>query len=157
MIAVYGSLIAILLCTFLPPLFDSFIGNKDELSWKRALAGYALMTGLGGVAPVLVGGSLYVSWLFVISAVATAVLFAPVTFLGTFFILLLLNIILPLLVLWDMARYNVKEPINMFLGCTNYTDWLRLLVPMVLGLVTFYVARRLRQWLTPREKHPTAV
>ena len=157
MIAVYGSLIAILLCTFLPPLLDCFIGNKDEWSWKRALGGYALMTGLGGVVPVLVGGSLYINWLFVVLAVTFAVFVSPVTFLGTFFILILLNIILPILVLWDMARYNVKEPIKMLLDSTDYTVWLSFLVPMLLGLITFYVAQSLRQRLTRKEKHPTVV
>lgn len=153
MIAVYGSLIAILLCLFLPPLFDHFMRKNGEWSWKKALGGYALMTGLGCVAPVLLGVSLYVNWLFVILAVAIATIIAPVTFLGTSFVLVLLNIILPMLILWDMSKYNkVKEPTKLIL---DNTDWPEFLAPLVLGLVTFYVGWRLRQRFRRNEKHPT--
>jgi hypothetical protein len=144
MITVYGSFTGILLCVFLPPIFDHFIANEATRSWKRALGGYALMTGLGGVLPVLVGGSVYLDWLFVMLAVAVAVLVAPVTVLSTFFILLLLKIILPMLVLWDMSRANkVKDPLNMFLSNMDYIDWLKFIAPMIIGLVTFDVARKI--------------
>jgi|SRR6185369_1981869 len=154
MIAVYGSLITILLCTFLPPLFDHFMRNNKEWSWKRALGGYAVITGLGGVVPVLLGWSIYADWLFVTLAVAIAVIIAPVTFLGTSFVLLLLNIILPTLILWDMSRYNkVKEPMKMIL---DNSDWPKLLAPLALGLVTLYVGRKLCQRFSPKERHPTS-
>lgn len=99
MIAVYGSLVGVLLCVFLPPALDRFITKHPAWSWKRALGGYALMTGLSGVVPVLVGGSDYLDWLFVMLAVAAAVFVAPVTAQSTFFILLVSKIILPMLVL----------------------------------------------------------
>lgn len=155
MIAVYGSLIAIVMCTFLPPLFDHAMRSEADWSWKRALAGYAVMTGLGGVVPVLLGWGLYADWFFVILAVAIAVFIAPLTFLGTSFVLSLLNIILPILVLWDMSRYsNVKEPMKLIF---DNTDWPKFLTPLVLGLITFYVGRKLRQRFSPKETHPTAV
>ncbi len=145
MIAVYGSLITILLCIFLPPLFDSFFGNNKGRNWKRSIGGYALVAVLGGVVPVLVGCSVYLDWFFVILGIAIATLVTPISFVGTFFVLLLLNVILPVLVLWDMARYNVKEPVKMLLGSTDFTDGLRLLTPMLLGLATFYLGRTVRQ------------
>lgn len=111
------------------------------------------MTGLGGVVPVLLGWSLYADWFFVILAVAIAVVVAPVTFLGTSFVLLLLNIILPMLILWDMSRYNkIKEPMKMIL---DNTVWPQFIAPLALGLVTFYVVQRLRQRFIPKERHPT--
>ncbi|WP_136525410.1 hypothetical protein [Geomonas ferrireducens] len=157
MIAVYGSLFTIVLCIFLPPLFDSFFGNNKERSWKRSIGGYALVTGLGGVVPVLVGGSAYLDWLFVILGIAIAVLVTPISFIGTFFVLLLLNVILPVLVLWDMARCIVKEPVKMLLGSTDFTDGLRLLTPILLGLATFYVGRTVRQKFRGKERSNTDV
>ncbi len=111
------------------------------------------MTGLGGVVPVLLGWSLYADWLVVILAVAVAAIFTPVTLLGTSFVLLLLNIIMPTLILWDMSRYNnVKEPMKIIL---DNTDWPKLLAPLALGLATFHVGRRLRQRFSPIERHST--
>ncbi|WP_136513363.1 hypothetical protein [Geomonas edaphica] len=145
MIAVYASLTIIVLCIFLPPLFDSIFGKNKEQNWNKSIGGYALVAILGGVVPVLVGGSLYWDWFFVVIGIAIAVLVTPIRFIGTFLVLLLLKVILPVLVLWEMARYNVKEPVKMLLDSTEFTDVLRLLAPMLLGLATFYVVRTMRQ------------
>ncbi|QEM67174.1 hypothetical protein FO488_02695 [Geobacter sp. FeAm09] len=134
-------MVVLLLCISFPPLFDHFLRSKDERNWKRALGGYALITILGGVLPVLFGWPLYVDWFSTILAVAIAVVIAPVTFLGTSFILILLNIVIPMLTLWNMSQYNkVKEPFEMVL---DNIDWPKFLAPLVLGLVTFSAGRRL--------------
>jgi hypothetical protein len=141
MIPIYGSLITILLCVFLPPLFDHFKGDKDEWSWRRAVAAYSVMTGFVLVLPVLIGGSVYIGWAFAMLAVAVAVFIAPVSFLGTSFVLVLSNIILPTLILWEISRYNkVQEPMRMII---NTVEWPGFLAPLVLGLLTLFAARKL--------------
>jgi len=143
MITIYGSLIIVLLCTFLPPFFDYFKRNKDEWSWKRAVAAYAAMTGLVFVLPVLIGGSVYISWAFAILAVVAAVFIAPVSFFGISFVLLMLNVIVPIMTLWEISKYNkVKEPMRMILSTV---EWPKFLAPMALGLITFFLACILRQ------------
>jgi hypothetical protein len=144
MIPIYGSLITILLCVFLPPLFDHYFGNKEEWSWSRFLAAYALMIGFLLVLPVAIGGNLYVDWIFVALAIAIAVFIAPVSFIGTLFVLLLSRIILPILILWEISRCaKVKEPMKMILSNTEP----RFFAPMALGLLTWLIARWLRQRL----------
>ncbi len=108
---------------------------------------------LGGVLPVLFGWPPYVDWFSTVLAVAIAVVIAPVTFLGTSFILTLLNIVLPMLTPWNMSQYNkVKEPFKMIL---DNTDWPRFLAPLVLGLITYCVGRRLCQRFSPPKKRWT--
>lgn len=154
MIPVYGSLIAILLCTFLPPIFDYLRGKNEDWSWKRAVAAYGVMTGVALVLPVLIGGSVYVMWVIAAVAVAIAIFIAPVSLLGTSFVLLLSSVILPTLILWEISRYNkMNEPLRFVLSTI---DWPRYLAPMTLGLVTFFVAKRLCQRHKQKEKHPTA-
>lgn len=141
MIPVYGSVITILLCTFLPPVLDFWLGNDEEWTWGRVLAAYALMTGIVLVLPVFVGGSLYLDWLFVVLAVVVAVFIAPVSLFGTSLVLLLSNVILPTVILWNMASYNkAGEPMSMLVG---NTEWPFFLVPIALGLATWFVATKL--------------
>lgn len=154
MIPVHGSLITILLCTFLPPYLDYLRGKSKDWSWKRVVAAYGVMTGVVLVLPVLIGGSVYVMWVLAAVAVAIAVLIAPVSLLGTSFVLLLSSVILPTLILWEISRYNkMNEPMRFVLSTI---DWPGYLAPMALGLVTFFVGKRLCQRFKQKEKHPTA-
>lgn len=154
MIPVYGSLITMLLCTSLPPIFDYSNTKKEDWSWKRAVVGYGVMTGVVLVLPVLIGGSVYVMWVLAAIAVAIAICIAPVSLVGTTFVLLLSSVILPALILWDISRYNkINEPLSFVL---SRIEWPRFLAPMAFGLVTFFVVKRLCQKLRQKERHPTA-
>lgn len=150
MITVYGSLLIVLLCTFLSPFCDSLKRNKDNWTWKRAVAAYAAMTGLVFVLPVIINGSVYISWVFAILAVVVAASIAPVSFLGTSFVLFMLDVIIPIMTLWEISKYNkVKEPMSMILAIV---EWPKLLAPIALGMITFFLAGFLRQMIIRSKK-----
>lgn len=149
MIPVYGSLITILVCTTIPPLIDKLNNKSAQWSWKRASMAYAVITVFVLVVPVLTSAEQYVLLMLLVLAVAVSAFLGPLTYLGTSIVLLLSTVVLPILILWDITRYQgIKEPMKFVLKAMK---WHEMAVPVVLGLMTLLLTRNVQQRLNSRK------
>ncbi len=141
MIPVYGSLITILICTFIPPVIDRFQRRDEHWRWSKAVLGYGAMTMAILVLPMLIGASLYIDFLFIIAAIALAALIVPISYAGTIFVIILSRVILTIAILWDVARYNVRvDPLKFVL---SRIEWHVFVLPLIVGLITLFAAHQL--------------
>lgn len=141
MIPVYGSLITILMCTFIPPVIDRFQRRDEHWRWSKTVLGYGVMTITILVLPILIGASRYVDFLFIIAAIAVAALIVPITYAGTFFVIFLSRVILTIAILWDVARYNVRtDPLKFVL---SRIEWPVFVLPLIVGLITLFAVHQL--------------
>jgi len=141
MIPVYGTLVTILICTFIPPVIDYFQKRDEHWRWSKAVMGYGVMTIMILVLPMLIGVSRYIDLLFIIAAVAFAVLIVQITYTSTLFVIFMSSVILTIAILWDVARYNVgTEPLRFVL---RLIEWHVFVLPLIAGLITLFAVRHL--------------
>ncbi|ACM19353.1 hypothetical protein Geob_0991 [Geotalea daltonii FRC-32] len=149
MIPVYGSLITILVCMTIPPLIDKMSNKSEKWSWKRASIAYGVITVFVLVVPVMTSAEQYILLIMLVLAVAVAALIGPLTYLGTSTVLLLSTVVLPILILWDITRYQgIKEPMKFVLKAMK---WHEMAVSVVLGLMTLLITRNVQQRLKSRK------
>jgi hypothetical protein len=141
MIPVYGTLLTILICTFIPPVIDRFQQRDEHRRWSKGVLGYGVMTIIILVLPMLMGAGRYLDFLFIIAAIALSSLIVPITYAGTFFVVFLSRVILTIAILWDVARYNVKiDPLKFVL---SQIEWLFFVLPLIVGFITLFAVREL--------------
>lgn len=138
MISVYGSLLTILICTFIPPVIDRFKRGEENWKWTKSVLGYGVMTITILVLPMLIGDT---DLLFIIPAIAFASLIVPITYAGTLFVIFLARVVLIIVILWDFARNNVgKEPLRFVL---DQIEWHAVVLPLIVGIITLFTINQL--------------
>lgn len=144
MIPVYGSLITILLCITIPPFIDRVRNKNKKWSWQRASIAYGVITAFVLVVPVMTSAEQYILLIMLVLAVASSTLIGPLTYFGTAIVLLLSTVVLPILILWDITRYQgIKEPMKLVLKAMK---WHEMSVPIVLGLMTLLLIRTIQKY-----------
>ena len=149
MISVYGSLITILVCMTIPPLFDRVINKNAQWSWQRASIAYGVITVFVLIVPVITSAEQFILLILLVLAVAASALIGPLTYLGTSIVLFLSTVVLPILIIWDITRYQgIKEPLKFVL---REMKWHEMAVPLVLGLMTLLLTRNIQQRIKGRK------